>query len=105
MGWVYVVVVILAAWFVLYYVGIYLHDTNPLWDALALAIGGTASWLCFRQYSTTYTLWLISDFVNIALWFTALKDGYSQAALPMLAMTLFYLATAVVGKINWRPNK
>ena len=105
MGWLYVIVAILAAWFVLYYVGIYLHDTNPLWDALALAIGGTASWLCFRQYSTTYTLWLISDFVNVLLWFTALKDGYSQAALPMLAMTLFYTATAIVGKINWRPNK
>ena len=104
-GWGYAIAAILVAWVVLYYVGVYLHDTNPVWDALALAIGGTASWLCFRQYSTTYTLWLISDFVNIALWFTALKDGYSQASLPMLAMSMFYLLTAIIGKINWRPAK
>lgn len=104
-GWIYAAVAILVAWFVLYFVGIYLHDTNPLWDALTLAIGGTASWLCYRQYSTTFSLWLCSDFVNIALWFTALKDGYSQASLPMLAMSSFYLLSAIVGKINWRPAK
>ena len=104
-GWLYVVIAIVLAWIVLYFLGVALKDTNPVWDALTLAIGGTASWLCFRQYSTTYTLWLLSDFVNIVLWFTALKDGYSQAALPMLAMTGFYFATAVIGKINWKPNK
>ncbi len=104
-GWFYVIIAIILAWVVLYFLGVALKDTNPVWDALTLAIGGTASWLCFRQYSTTYTLWLLSDFVNIVLWFTALKDGYSQAALPMLAMTGFYLATAVIGKINWKPNK
>lgn len=104
-GWLYVVIAIVLAWIVLYFLGVALKDTNPVWDALTLAIGGTASWLCFRQYSTTYTLWLLSDFVNIVLWFTALKDGYSQAALPMLAMTGFYLASAVIGKINWKPNK
>lgn len=103
-GWLYVIVAILVSWFVLYHVGILLNDTNPVWDALTLAIGGTASWLCYRKYSTTYTLWLISDFVNITLWFTALKNGYSQAALPMLAMSIFYTATAIIGKINWRPN-
>lgn len=104
-GWVIVVATILVAWFGLYYLGIALHDTNPVWDALALAIGGTASWLCFRRYSTTYTLWLVSDAVNIALWFTALKDGYSQASLPMLAMAVYYTLTAIMGKFNWRPTK
>lgn len=104
-GWIIVIITILAAWFVLYHLGIILNDSNPIWDALALSIGAVASWLCFRRYSTTYTLWLISDCVNVILWLTALQKGYSQASLPMLAMTIFYLATAIMGKFNWRPSK
>ena len=103
--WVAVVITIFVAWGGLYYVGIILQDSTPLWDALALAIGAVASWLCFRRYSTTYTLWFISDIVNIVLWFVALREGYSQAALPMLFMTLFYFATCLVGLFNWRPSK
>lgn len=102
-GWVYVIIAILVAWAVLYPVGIQLQDTNPLWDSLTLAIGGTASWLCFRRYTQTYSLWLCSDFVNIVLWFTTLQQGFAPAtALPMLVMTLFYLATAIYGKFIWR---
>lgn len=104
-GWVTVILAILIAWGVLYYVGVLTHDSQPIVDALVLAIGGTASWLCFRHYSTTYTLWLCSDVINVILWFIALQEGYSQAALPMLVMTLFYFATAIMGKINWKPTE
>ncbi|MDD9148455.1 MULTISPECIES: nicotinamide riboside transporter PnuC [unclassified Sporolactobacillus] len=96
--WTVTVVVILAAWFGLYHLGLITADNNPVWDSLALAIGGTASFLCFRRYTQTYTLWLISDFVNVALWFYALKDGYSPASLTMLVMELFYTATAIYGR-------
>ncbi|QBJ03714.1 nicotinamide mononucleotide transporter [Lactobacillus phage ATCCB] len=102
-GWIYVILAILIAWGVLYPLGVQLQDTNPIWDALTLAIGGVASWLCFRRYTSTYTLWLCSDFVNIVLWFTTLQQGFAPAtALPMLVMTLFYLATAIYGKFVWR---
>lgn len=104
-GWIYTIVSMLVAWGVLYELGLVLQDSNPIWDSLVLAIGATASWLCFRRYSTTYTLWLVEDVVNIILWATALHAGYSQAALPMLVMTLFYFATAIMGKINWKPRK
>lgn len=105
-GWIYVILAIIIAWAILYPLGIQLQDTNPIWDSLTLAIGGTASWLCFRRYSQTYTLWLLSDVVNIILWFTTLQQGFSPAtALPMLVMTLFYFATAIYGKIVWRNPK
>ncbi|KRN09362.1 nicotinamide riboside transporter PnuC [Liquorilactobacillus mali] len=100
--WKYLLVIIavLALWFALYHIGHLriMNDYNVYWDSLALAIGAVASVLCFTRYTQTYTLWLVSDAVNIALWFYALKDGYSQAALPMLAMTLFYTASAVYGR-------
>lgn len=102
-GWIYAVVAIIVGWAILYPLGIYLQDTNPIWDSLTLAIGGTASWLCFRRYTQTYTLWLLSDIVNIILWFTTLTSGFAPAtALPMLVMTLFYFATAIYGRIVWR---
>jgi len=104
-GWVSVVIAILASWFVFYHVGLITGDNQPVVDALTLSIGATASWLCFRRYSTTYTLWLCSDAINILLWALALHDGYSQAALPMLVMQLFYLVTAIMGKMNWKPTK
>lgn len=103
--WMLIIPIILVLWFALYHVGLLTNDSNPVWDALALSIGATASYLCFRRYTQTYTLWLISDFVSIALWFTALRDGYSTAALPMLVMTIFYLATAIYGKLVWKVDK
>lgn len=97
-------VVILIAWAVLYQLGLVLHDSNPVWDALELAIGATASWLCFRRYTETYSYWLISDVINVILWMTTLQQGISSASLSMLAMTVFYLATAIMGKLNWKPT-
>lgn len=104
-GWIGIIAAILVAWVALYFVGIITNDSQPVVDALSLAIGATASWLCFRRYSETYSLWLCSDVINCLLWTLALHDGYSQAALPMLVMTLFYLATAIMGKINWKPTE
>jgi len=103
--WMLIIPIVLVLWGGLYYVGLLTNDNNPVWDALALAIGATASWLCFRRYEQTFTLWIVSDLVNLTLWFTGLLDGYTQAALPMLAMTVFYFATAIVGRINWKPTK
>lgn len=104
-GWVAVVATILVAWLALYYVGIWTNDAQPVVDALVLSIGATASYLCFRRYSTTYSLWVCSNCINLILWLVALKDGYSQAALPMLVMTIFYMSTAIMGKFNWKPTK
>lgn len=98
------VVIILIAWAGLYQLGLVLHDSNPVWDALELAIGATASWLCFRRYTETYSYWLISDVINVILWMTTLQQGISSASLSMLAMTVFYLATAIMGKMNWKPT-
>lgn len=103
-GWVAVVATILVAWGALYFVGVWTNDAQPVTDALVLAIGATASYLCFRRYSTTYSLWLCSNVINLILWLVALKDGYSQAALPMLVMTIFYMSTAIMGKFNWKPT-
>ena len=103
-GWLYVILAIIIAWIVLYFVGVELHDTNPVWDALTLAIGGTASWLCFRRYSQTFTLWICSDIVNILLWFTTINQGISSASIAMFAMTVMYFVTAIMGKFNWKPT-
>lgn len=103
--WPLIIVIILALWFGLYHLGIVLNDSNPVWDSLALSIGAVASWLCFRRYTSTFSLWIISDLVNVTLWFTALQEGYSQAALPMLVMTLFYTVVAIYGRLVWRPTK
>ena len=99
------VVAILILWGILYEVGLLLHDTSPVFDSLELAIGATASFLCFRRYTETYSYWLLSDIINIALWTHTLQQGISSASLSMLAMTVFYLATAIMGKFNWRPTK
>ena len=103
-GWLYVILAIIIAWIVLYFVGVELHDTNPVWDALTLAIGGTASWLCFRRYSQTFTLWICSDVVNVILWFTTISQGISSASIAMFAMTIMYFVTAIMGKFNWKPT-
>lgn len=103
-GWIYVIATIIIAWIVLYYVGLVLKDTNPVWDSLELAIGATASWLCFRRYSTTFTLWLASDIINIILWFTTVNQGISDASVAMLAMTIMYFIIAIIGKFNWKPT-
>lgn len=75
-----------------------LGDTNPVWDAIVLIIGATASLLVFKGYGDSYSLWLLSDAVTIILWFTAFMDGYSASALPMLLTMLFYLMTALYGR-------
>lgn len=75
-----------------------LNDTNPIWDAIVLIIGATASLLVFKGYGDSYSLWLLSDAVTIILWFTAFMDGYSASALPMLLTMLFYLMTALYGR-------
>lgn len=75
-----------------------LGDTNPVWDAIVLIIGATASLLVFKGYGDSYSLWLMSDAVTIILWFTAFMDGYSASALPMLLTMLFYLMTALYGR-------
>lgn len=100
--WVYIIGAIIVGWAILYPVGIYLKDTQPVIDALVLAIGAVASILYLKRYSGTYVLWIASNLVNVALWFYALKDGYTSAALPMLVMTLLYMVSSIYGKVNYR---
>lgn len=99
-GWVLVTAIILVAWFGLFHAYTALNDTNPLWDSLVLSLGATASVMVVLHYNDTYTLWLLEDVVNIGLWLTALRAGYSQASLPMLVVTLIYFASALYGKFG-----
>ena len=106
-GWVLTLAFILVAWYPMMLVYEALGDTNPLWDSIVLIIGAMASLYVFKGYGDSYTLWLLSDFVNIALWVSALFAGYSASSLPMLLTMSFYLATALYGRFwsIWRGNK
>lgn len=97
-GWLLTILVMVAAWYPVMAIYTSLGDTNPMWDSLTLIIGATASLYVFLGYGDSYTLWLASDFVNIALWFTALSAGYSASSLPMLLTMAFYLMTALYGR-------
>ena len=69
-------------------------------------MGAIASWLCFKRYSLTYKIWLLSDLVQISLFVaTIVQAGFSQASLAMILNYGFYFATAIVGLINWEPTK
>ena len=106
-GWVLTLAFILAAWYPMMLVYEALGDSNPMWDSIVLIIGAMASLYVFKGYGDSYTLWLLSDFVNIALWVSALFAGYSASSLPMLLTMSFYLATAVYGRFwsIWMRNK
>lgn len=99
-GWSATFALMIPAWAVAFIIYNNLGDTNPMWDALTLIIGATASVYVFRGYGDSYSLWLLADFVNIALWFTAFTDGYSASALPMLLTMAFYLTTALYGRFK-----
>ena len=106
-GWVLTLSFILAAWYPMMLAYTALGDSNPLLDSIVLIIGAMASLYVFKGYGDSYTLWLLSDFVNIALWVSALFAGYSASSLPMLLTMSFYLATALYGRFwsIWRGNK
>ena len=106
-GWLLTIAFILAAWYPMMLAYQTLGDTNALWDSIVLIIGAMASLYVFKGYGDSYTLWLLSDFVNIALWVSALFAGYSASSLPMLLTMSFYLATALYGRFwsIWRGNK
>lgn len=105
-GYVYAILAMLVAWGALYFVGIALHDQQPIFDSLVLAMGAVASWLCFRRYSFTYKIWLASDVAQIALFVaTIVQTGFTGASLAMVLNFAFYFATAIVGVINWKPTK
>ena len=106
-GWVLTLAFMLAFWYPMMLAYEALGDSNPLWDSIVLIIGATASLYVFKGYGDSYTLWLLSDFVNIALWVSALFAGYSASSLPMLLTMSFYLATAVYGRFFsiWKGRK
>lgn len=97
-GWFATFATMAILWAPMAWVYTQLNDTNPIWDAIVLIIGATASLLVFKGYGDSYSLWLLSDAVTIILWFTAFMDGYSASALPMLLTMLFYLMTALYGR-------
>ncbi|MFL2019266.1 MAG: nicotinamide riboside transporter PnuC [Weissella hellenica] len=97
-GWVITLVVMLLLWVPVIWIYTHLGDTNPVWDAIVLIIGATASIYVFMGYGDSYTLWLLSDVVNICLWISALFAGYSASSLPMLLTMAFYLVTALYGR-------
>lgn len=97
-GWFTTFATMAILWAPMTWVYTQLNDTNPIWDAIVLIIGATASLLVFKGYGDSYSLWLMSDAVTIILWFTAFMDGYSASALPMLLTMLFYLMTALYGR-------
>lgn len=97
-GWVATIIGMVIALFpmVAIYQGI--GDTNPVWDALVLIIGATASMYVFRGYGDSFTLWIASNLVNICLWASAMIAGYSASSLPMLLTMVFYMSTALYGR-------
>lgn len=97
-GWFATFATMAILWAPMAWVYTQLNDTNPIWDAIVLIIGATASLLVFKGYGDSYSLWLLSDAVTIILWLTAFMDGYSASALPMLLTMLFYLMTALYGR-------
>lgn len=98
-GWAITIASILCLWIVLYPLAIQLKDSQPLIDALVLAVGAVASWLCYKHYNNTYTLWLFSNAINVVLWIGALQTSTSiQATLPMLVTTLLYMSTSIYAK-------
>jgi len=99
--WLVIVLAVIVAWGVLYPLGVLLHDSQPIIDALVLAIGGVASVLYVKRFSGTYSLWLSSYLINVVLWFGALNKGLTQVALSMLVMTLLYLASSIYGRVNF----
>lgn len=106
-GWVLTLVLMLVAWYPMMLVYEALGDSNPLWDSIVLIIGAMASLYVFKGYGDSYSLWLLSDAVNILLWVSALFAGYSASSLPMLLTMSFYLATAVYGRFFsiWKGRK
>lgn len=104
-GYLLASIAMVIAWIALYFVGIQLNDQQPLLDSLVLAMGAVASWLCFKRYSLTYKIWLLSDLVQISLFVaTIVQAGFTQASLAMILNYGFYFATAIVGLINWKPT-
>ena len=77
-------------------------EAQPFFDSLTLAIGATASLLYLKRYSGNYILWICSNLVNVGLWTSALVQGTSHQALPMLIMSLLYVVSSIYGKINFR---
>lgn len=103
--WLYAILAILVLWAVLYPVGIVLHDSQPVVDSLVLAFGAVASVTYVKRNSISYQLFILSNFVNVVLWFGALNQGLSPASLSMLAMTLMYMLSSVYGYYNMRYAK
>ena len=99
--WLVIVLAILVSWGVLYPLGVLLHDSQPVVDALVLAVGGVASVLYVKRFTGTYYLWLFANLINLVLWFGALKDGLTPVALSMLVMTMLYLVSSIYGRINF----
>lgn len=100
-GWFGIVIGMLVAWLAVAlpaYTA--LGDTNPFWDSLVLIIGATASWLVFKGYGDSYTLWLASNVVTICLWASAFVQGYSASSLPMLLTISFYTITVLYGRFK-----
>jgi len=104
-GWVLVSSIILVLWAILYpiYTIPSMHDANPIWDSLTLAVGAVASILFFLRYTQTYNLWLVANVVNLILWITALQANYSVSAFAMVVSTIMYLVTSLYGRFfsNW----
>lgn len=100
--WLLTIVGILVSWAILYPIGVHLNDAQPFFDSLTLAIGATASLLYLKRYSGNYILWICSNMVNVGLWTSALVQGTSHQALPMLIMSLLYMVSSIYGKINFR---
>ena len=106
-GWILTLAGMLILWYPVMLIYSQLGDTNPLWDSIVLIIGATASLYVFKGYGDSYSLWLLSDGVNIMLWLSAAIVGYSASSLPMLLTMAFYLATAIYGRFFsiWKGNK
>ncbi|MCM0598393.1 nicotinamide riboside transporter PnuC [Periweissella fabalis] len=101
-GWIISIIALLAGWAILTPIGAYLNDSQPIIDALTLALGATASVLYVKRYTLNYKVWMFNSVIQIVMWFLALKGGFSPVALPMIVMTLLYMTSSIYGQYNFR---
>ena len=89
-----VAAVVVAAAFVYHYFLVKAGGTVPWLDAFTVSIGVIATALDMFRYREQYVLWLITDFIAVAMYIVHFDPVY-------LTKKGIYTVMAVVGLINW----
>lgn len=96
--WAVLFVFIGITWAIACWLGFLLHDSQPITDSLVLALGLWAAILWMWRFKDNYTLWILSDIINVVMWGIAAKEGISPASVSILCVSLAYFANAIYGR-------